>query len=323
LQLRQTHNPVPCNQIGEGLEIIGEFLLQAGNPSILLGHAVSAIDYTPIDSGTGVPFTLHRGDAPPIYARVCILATGRKECMWPELVPWQHKVVLSSNLLKGICLPSALLPQGHHRRIAILGGSHGAFSVLEMLIDHVLAVGLNTDDLSIDIYHREEIALHYTTLEEARLEQVERQERQVDEERDVCPQTGMVFRDSGLRGRAKELFRNIRDGSLSYCRLHKTLDLRGPGLDFDRYDYVIQALGAVPNVPLLRVDRRVVWKGDGSDMINVGYDGNVVIDAPEGTERIPLFALRLVPTTSTDKNHRPDVQNVYARLAAAALRALR
>jgi hypothetical protein len=161
----------------------------------------------------------------------------------------------------------------------------------------------------VDIYTRSPIALYYSNLDEALAVPRIHGERSINPARDICPDTGAVFRDSGLRGRAKQLYRQIVAGQVPMVRLiHIGPDDDQSGL-FQPYDCVIQATGGAPNVPTLTCDARPIWIGSPSDRIVADAEARIV--AEDISTTIPLFLLRVIPTLGEHKDHNPSVHNAY------------
>jgi hypothetical protein len=79
------------------------------------------------------------------------------------------------------------------RSVAVLGGSHSAFSVLERLALELEACGLE----ELVLLHRSPVKLFFETRDEAR-----QAGYRFDETLDVCPVSGRVNRSGGLRYRA-------------------------------------------------------------------------------------------------------------------------
>jgi hypothetical protein len=176
---------------------------------------------------------------------------------------------------------------------------------------------------SIDVYHREDVAIYYESVKHAIREQLPGRERHFDKDRDVCPQTGAVFRDSGLRGRAKDLYRQITTGAVRGCRLIRIVGIDKGEVNFSDYDHIIQALGSSPNVPPLEIGGQVVWHGTGTDLFEIEYDGRVeFVRTIPANWRPPLFALRVLPTPICEKDRRPEVHDVHRRLATAVMTSL-
>jgi hypothetical protein len=85
-------------------------------------------------------------------------------------------------------------------RIAVVGGSHSAFTVVDRLAMELDGAGLD----EIAVIHRSPIRLFFETIEEARANGYA-----VDEANDVCPVTKRVNRAGGLRYRAFDIARSI------------------------------------------------------------------------------------------------------------------
>jgi len=101
----------------------------------------------------------------------------------------------------------------------------------------------------ITIAHRSPVRLMYPSLEEARREHVARRDETPDPVRDVCPKTGTVFRDSGLRHESRALYCAVWEGQLPNVALRRVSEL-DDGLGLLRSaDLIVQATGYVGQTP--------------------------------------------------------------------------
>ena len=134
-------------------------------------------------------------------------------------------------------LPSAAGP------VVIVGASHSAFSCAWRLLHDPLFAEYVVDREIFILQRRERIKLRCTQAFAAR-HRVE-----YDAVQDVCPYSGMVYRNGGLRKDAKKLYLKIRDGRESRVKLvtmnnldeHRDL-LKSAGL-------ILQATGFLPAIP--------------------------------------------------------------------------
>ncbi|MEZ5440234.1 MAG: FAD-dependent oxidoreductase [Lysobacterales bacterium] len=102
----------------------------------------------------------------------------------------------SDSVLSGRSLPAikARLSQSQGEAV-VFGGSHSAFSVAALLAPYARQVS---------IVHRKPIKVFYPSVESAH------EEGYYDfSEHDICPETKRVFRIAGLRGHARELYRQV------------------------------------------------------------------------------------------------------------------
>ena len=90
-----------------------------------------------------------------------------------------------------------------------------------------------------------------------------------DPQRDVCPHTGLVFRNGGLRKDAKQLYLDMRDGRETRVRT-RLMDRLSDQLDLlQRASLILQATGFVANLPAIERDGRRVEVG------SPGQDGQL------------------------------------------------
>ncbi len=97
--------------------------------------------------------------------------------------------------------------------IVIVGGSHSAFSCAWRLQEDPLFSEFAADRDIVILHRRERFKLR-ASVEFARQHAIE-----FDPENDVCPDTGVVFFNGGLRKDAKQLYLDIRDGRETRVRL--------------------------------------------------------------------------------------------------------
>src|SRR4051812_755713 len=149
-----------------------------------------------------------------IHASRAVFATGGTPALPPDLAELCPGAVHSDRLLTQ---PELELPTSV-QRLAIIGSSHSAFAVLARL----LAETRFRDRGDITVYCRRPPKVTYESPEQAR------QDRASFTDADVCPQTGRIFRFGGLRMRAAETFKSVRDGDWPRVELVDS-SLQGPG----------------------------------------------------------------------------------------------
>ncbi|MGO2415012.1 MULTISPECIES: pyridine nucleotide-disulfide oxidoreductase [Cobetia] len=124
---------------------------------------------------------------------------------------------MPEGLLRSLLLPR--LRRGG--RICVIGGSHSAFSMLDVL---ATALG-NTRVTEITLLHRSPIRLFFENAEEAQAAGYT-----FDPERDVCPISGRINRSGGLRYRALAIGQEVlATGRLEDCAMNVRLIQTGPG----------------------------------------------------------------------------------------------
>jgi|GEM_PF-3304816 len=193
--------------------------------------------------------SLDGADRPIAVSRAAILALGAKEVPKKSIVDvakaYRAHFMCSENILRGqqSAFINKTLSSG--RKIAVVGGSHSAFSVVEYLLRRF---GQNISDAQILLVRRSPIKVFHSCV--------------TDFERDTCgdegclvdPETGEVNRFSGLRGEAKA----------TYLSVWKTLEKRVKITDFSSFrlassrlsdsqiGMVVQATGYAHNFPVIK-----------------------------------------------------------------------
>ena len=147
------------------------------------------------------------------------------------------------------------LPPGK-KPVVIVGASHSAFSCAWRLLHDPLFAEFAAGREIVILHRRERIKLRGTT-DFAASHQLE-----YDHENDVCPSTGLVFFNAGLRKDAKFLYLDIRDGREQRVRLVQMTAfaqqqelLAGAGL-------ILQATGFTHKLPRIERGGRPVRVGD-------------------------------------------------------------
>lgn len=261
-----------------------------------------------VESGQ-VAIQLQSGEA--LTSKHVIIATGREERPHPDLDPWRHKTVLSSQVL------SYRYENDFLRRLAqlkgpvvIAGGSHSAVAALSRL----LRIGHFVDGppLEVEVVRRSPVRLHYQTVNEALL-QNNPWEAAVDLQQDVCPETGQVNRDSGLRGAGRELFVQAVCGRLPHVRVSQYPSLEAAAHVFDAAGLVVQALGYRGRAPEIALPDGTVREAYSEDRLYQMDDGTALIDGRPVKE---LSILRVEPTPLDRRDHGLYGQSLYELLAA-------
>ncbi|WP_152965319.1 pyridine nucleotide-disulfide oxidoreductase [Cobetia sp. UCD-24C] len=137
-------------------------------------------------------------------------------------------------------LRSLLLPRLRRGgRVCVVGGSHSAFSMLDVLADALR----NTRVKEITLLHRSPIRLFFENAEEARAAGYH-----YDAERDVCPISGRINRSGGLRYRALAIGQEIlATGRIEECAMDIQLVQTGPG-SAQRLELASEVLADAPIV---------------------------------------------------------------------------
>jgi len=182
-----------------------------------------------------------------------LFCCGAVEIPLPEVIAmrdrWEGSMqFLSRETLEG--LPDSGGP------VVIVGASHSAFSCAWRLLYDPIFAGFSRDREILILQRREQIKLRCTP-DFAAAHQID-----YDPVTDVCPRTGLVFFNGGLRKDAKFLFLDIRDGRENRVRLVQVDQLGEQQALLDRAGLILQATGFVANLPLIRQDGATVRVGN-------------------------------------------------------------
>lgn len=191
-------------------------------------------------------------------------------------------------------LRSQLLPRLRRGgRITVIGGSHSAFSMLD-----VLSTALsNTRVNEITLLHRSPIRLFFENADEALAAGYT-----YDPERDVCPISGRINRSGGLRYRALAIGQEIlATGRLQDCAMDIRLIQTGPGpaqrlLEASEVladsPIVIQCNGYQPILPrMMDAERRPMALSEVKGGLDSNANGNPRTLEGERLEGLYLFGL--------------------------------
>ena len=189
-----------------------------------------------------------------------VLCCGAREVPLPELLPFEDRWQGSGRFLLRDDLEG--LPGGRGP-IVIVGASHSAFSCAWRLLYDPLFAAFARDREIVLLKRRERIKLRCTP-EFARANGID-----YDPQRDICPQTGLVFRAAGLRKDAKRLYLDLRDGRETRVQIQQMKALSQQRELLQRASLILQATGFVSNLPAIERDGRRVEVG------NPGQDGEL------------------------------------------------
>ena len=138
--------------------------------------------------------------------------------------------------------------------VVIVGSSHSAMTALQRLRAVHSAPG--TVPLEAVVIQRSPARIMYESLALARARSVSGRERIADELMDVCPSTGIVFRDSGLRHASRDLYYALWAGELPRALLVQS-PTDATRIEFlERASVIVQAVGYVPNYPVISIAGR-------------------------------------------------------------------
>lgn len=173
-----------------------------------------------------------------------VICCGAREVPLPELLPFRDRWEGSGQFL----LRES--PQGlpyDRSLIVIVGASHSAFSCAWRLLHDPLFEKFARDREIVILQRRERIKLR-CTVEFAAAHGIA-----YDADDDVCPTTGLVFRNAGLRKDAKMLYLRIRDGEEDRVRLVEMDSLDEKQDLLERAGLILQATGFASNPPPVEI----------------------------------------------------------------------
>ncbi len=305
--------PLPLRAVAEVMEDIG------GAVEAAMGRTATVRRRDPVNSIEVVAdSTIVHSASGSVRARHVVLATGRYERAHQELALWRTKSILSSHLISRARVDAITSAIGRVTGpIVIAGSSHSAIAALSLVLR--IRDSVNRPDLPVVILQRSGARLHYLDLATAYRDHSPSIEAPIDPVTDVCPGTGQVNRDSGLRGAGRRLYLSAAAGGLPHVSIRRIARLAEATEVLDSAGLVVQALGYHGRVPQLNLPGGRIRRTDSrSPLINLA-DGTVVVD---GQPFENLSALRVEPTPFALRDHGMYGQDLYPRLQARLSRIL-
>lgn len=168
-------------------------------------------------------------------ARNVVLATGAEEVPL-TLTPRSGRLFLSDDILTERRIEELkwIISAKDKSTIAVLGGSHAAFSVV-----HKLLKLLSRLDIHLDVFFKSPIKIFYPSADAAFADGY-----CFDPDQDVCPQTGRVHRYGGVRHDAADIVRRIQRGQEPRVSLRPyNGHIEKIQNDLEQTDAIIQAIG--------------------------------------------------------------------------------
>ena len=182
-----------------------------------------------------------------------LFCCGADETPLAELRPYRDRWEGSAKFLLRDHLDG--LAEGK-RPVIVIGASHSAFSCVWRLLYDPLFAGFASGREIIMLQRRERIKLRCTP-EFANEHRID-----YDPETDVCPTTGLVFRNAGLRKDAKTLYLKIRDGQENRVRLVQMSGLAEQQHLLEQAGLILQATGFVSKLPMIAQQGRTIRVGN-------------------------------------------------------------
>ena len=189
-------------------------------------------------------------------SRALVLCCGAREAPLPALQDFHERWEGSGRFLLRDDLDGLTHDQGP---IVIIGASHSAYSCAwRLLYDPLFAKFSQSRDILL-LQRRERVRLRCTR-EFAAANDVE-----YDPQTDVCPNTGLVFRNGGLRKDARQLYLDIRDGRETRVRSVHMDDLSQQRSLLEQASLILQATGFASNLPRIERDGNAISAGAPTD----------------------------------------------------------
>ncbi|HSZ03926.1 MAG TPA: FAD-dependent oxidoreductase [Solirubrobacteraceae bacterium] len=308
----RAEQPVELQELANALDTFGAGIRSHLGDRAILNRAVARID---VRGGKGVTVTLTDGQR--LRARHCVLATGRHERPHPALRHHADRVVFSSQILcvRRRAVLYERIKQLEGGKVVIAGGSHSAFSALQVLMDIRAELSSRTSwrPFEVTVVHRSPIRVMYTPEERVRAEQDPQRGATFDARMHVCPKTGIVFRDTGLRHASRRLFEAVAAGRVPGASLLRVEHLDDPASRLAAADLVVQALGYRGRTPRIEVDGELVRDVDCDDPLTTDSTGQVTL--PGHQPLACLSALRVEPTPPELRDNTAYGQGLYTDLA--------
>jgi hypothetical protein len=299
--------PLPLTEVSAVLEDVGRAvearLSRTGR--VLRGRSVTRIhadtEEVTVETGTGET----------IRSRHVVIATGREERPHPALVRHRERAILSSELISVRRTDDVIIRLKElSRPVVIAGGSHSAVAALLRLLR--LREQCGRPDLELVMVRRSPVRLHYRSLAEAHAQRDPQSEAPIDPVADVCPATGQVNRDSGLRGGGRATYRALVNGDIPGASVRQVRTLDDASDLLDEAGLIVQALGYHGRAPHIEGPRGIIRPSDGGDRLINLADGTAVIG---GTPVPRLSVLRVEPTPLVVRDHGLYGQGLYDALA--------
>ena len=166
--------------------------------------------------------------------------------------------------------------------IVIIGASHSGFSVLHQLLSQHSGSQQN-----IKIIHRSMIRRMHLSIPEAIAAG-----ESFNQDTDICPENGRVFRFQGLYKRSKRLFEDVKNNHYPFVSLHQYIQKEGITQHIQNASIIVSATGYRPMLPVIRDSQQhtINFIKQGSSL-SLNNNGNLC--DIEGTPIAGLMAIGL------------------------------
>lgn len=296
-------HPVDMRDLAKALDAVGTLLREELGSALIPNTRIESVEV----KSRRVTLRSSRGEV--VRARHVVLATGRREVVLEELDPYREKVELSGEFIRHTNRLVSRIHRGDFASgpVVILGSSHSAMAVLQRL----LTARESASAIEIVLLQRSPARLMYPTLEQAREHHVAGRELRADKRVHVCPATGIVFRDSGLRGLSRELYIRLWETRVPGAHLVQAPLPATKRSILERASVIVQATGYRPEHPAVSVDRL----GQGKDAKTATFDMSQDVTASIDGQKIDeISLLRLGQTPSALRDHADFGASLYRDL---------
>ena len=313
--MARSEEPVRMEHLAAALTELGRSVENAiGQHGVRRHSEVIAVCVSRTSSHGAV---LETADGATETCRHAVLATGRRELPHPELARWREKVWLSGSVISTgprHAVKQWLAGLGP-RPIVIAGRSHSAMSALQALLDLIRELGQEQPALrppAVKVLQRGPARLMYENVAEARRRQLPGRDRIFDPAADVCPVTGIVYRDSGLRHQSRALYCALWNGEVPGAELVEAPTIADAGELLDGAGLIVQALGYRGQAPDIYLDGTLVRPHNSPRRLQAADDGALLV---AGIPHEALSALRVEPTPPGRRDNAAYASDLYRNLA--------
>lgn len=304
--IAQEPGPVKTSSVSAALgELAAALCKSPGVTSLLSADAMFVDVPTRSDPRSNVCVGLRDGRI--LLSKACVLATGRVEHLNESLRTFNCPVILSSQYLSTRMRAATLeaLNRADGGVVTVIGCSHSALSVVELtlqLTSQITDERLNYRRPAICIFRRGLPKLYYSSVDEARRGQQRHREALFNPGYDVFNSTGEVFRFSGLRHRAKELYNRIYASEEPGVEVIATDDGDRYGHTLKSSTFAVQATGYAGNIPEIRVGGKSIHASQSNSRLDLDAEGFLSVGRPNC-----LASLKVEPgSRKLGGTHLPD-----------------